>query len=127
MLAVGGSGKTTLTGDTIGGTATAQLIVRSDGTTDQNQDGAVTQINSGTDWIVPNAAAPGPYSVRFTLTSGDTPGVGTLDTWLALTSDRNIGYASEVSAMSSEILAEISPNVGTTISASGTYNIGVTG
>jgi hypothetical protein len=39
------------------------------------------------DWISPKSAAPGSYEIRATLNSGDTP-VGTLGSWLALTSTR---------------------------------------
>ena len=50
------------------------------------------QINSGTDWIIPNGSAPGSYRVRHSAESGDTGGpwtpAGVINTFLALTSDR---------------------------------------
>lgn len=39
------------------------------------------------DWVNPKSAAPGSYEIRATLVDGDTP-VGTLGSWLALTSSR---------------------------------------
>jgi hypothetical protein len=41
------------------------------------------------DWIAPKANAPSDYECRVTLDSGDTPTTGTLNSWLALTSDRS--------------------------------------
>lgn len=67
------------------GTATATYRLES--------DGDILDISPGTtdigDWIVPKVNMAD-YSVRFELVSGATPSGSALDTWLALTSNRDI-------------------------------------
>lgn len=119
LLAGAGAGVVTLTGatggsqifDSNGTNAIALLIANSDGTTDKDEGGSVTQINSADDWLRPTSLAPGPHRVRFTLQSGDTPNggnsSGSLGSWLALTSGRSIGYDATSSTLSGTILVEI--------------------
>ena len=73
--------------------ATARHIWNSDGTLDEEDNlGTPVQINSGTDWIIPNGSAPGSYRIRHSAESGDTGGpwtpAGVINTFLALTSSR---------------------------------------
>jgi hypothetical protein len=74
--------------------ARAGIRIRQDGTIDKyklNAPGAgYTQLDSATDWIIPNTAASTDYQVKLDVTSG-TPAGGLSDstgTWLAMTSDR---------------------------------------
>lgn len=77
--------------------AEAGYRFNSDGTVDRadnvNETGfTYFQINSGTDWIIPNSASSGPatFHIRAThVSESDTPvKTGVMNTWLALTSDR---------------------------------------
>jgi hypothetical protein len=69
--------------ETAGGDTVA-LRINSDGTIDQGKGGVYTQINSGSDWIIPNSASTeNTYHVRATLT-GDSLTTGTLNTWLEI-------------------------------------------
>lgn len=133
LLAGAGAGVVTLSGasgpgivDADGSNALALLIVNSDGTTDKDEGGSVTQINSADDWLRPTSIAPGPHRVRFTLQSGDTPNSGnssgSLGSWLALTSGRSIGYNATSSTLSGTILVEIDDGNGNVL-ASATYDI----
>jgi hypothetical protein len=83
---------------------------RTDGTL--YNDGG-TQVNSSTDWIIPNGAASGDYEIRFTEVSADanwayssiTPD-GT--TWYALSSQRNLkGGSTNGNDASCVVTAEI--------------------
>ncbi len=49
-------------------------------------NGSLGVVDEG-DWVNPKSAAPGSYEIRATLNSGDGP-VGTVGSWLALTSTR---------------------------------------
>ena len=55
-----------------------------------NTDGSITNQNGVTvgNWIEPTSFAPGLYEIRAVSASPDTPDGGTMDTWLALTSNR---------------------------------------
>jgi len=70
----------------------ASIQIRSTGGVFRGLDGSYAQIDTATDWIIPNSAASGPgtYHVRATLnaSSGTATRTGTLGSWLALTSDR---------------------------------------
>ena len=93
-----GSAVVTLTNDSntafnFGADALAYHIAGADGKM-YEKDNAVAnqQINSGTDWIIPNASAPGTYRIRHTSVSGDTADftpAGTINVYLALTAARN--------------------------------------
>jgi hypothetical protein len=71
------------------------------------------------DWISPKAAAPSDYQVRATLISGDTPGVGTFDTWLVLTSNRTwtLQQFAEGGAKEAVITIEIRKGTGATLTS----------
>jgi len=70
----------------------ASIQIRSTGGVFRGLDGAYAQVDTSTDWIIPNSAASGPgtYHVRATLnsSSGTATRTGTLGSWEALTSTR---------------------------------------
>jgi hypothetical protein len=91
--------------------------------------GSNVQIDSGTDWIIPNASAAGGYEIRATATgpsgSGSLTG-SALNTWLSLASDREwtltvIGDESSTTTLLIEI------RQGSTVLSSGSYVLNVDG
>jgi hypothetical protein len=129
------SGTVTLSGELgIFGLDTDIVGVRfnTDGTVD-NRISTYTQIDSGTDWIIPNSAANGSYEVM-TDNWADTGGSGggfnaaaaAEGTWIALTANRewNVQAVGPMGADSSKMTfdAHIRFNGGATLS-SGTYSI----
>lgn len=85
----------TVSGETIVANEPEEIGVRfnSDGTVDANfgaTGGGYVQVDSATDWVIPNSAAPGDYEVMCTVDSGtiDTVASDAVDTWLPLTSTR---------------------------------------
>ena len=89
MLLAAKTGVVTVSSESVvaGTGEVAGIRYNADGTVDNNIDGVYTQVNSSTDWIIPNSAASSAYQIRATLNSGDTPD-GTLGSWLALSSNR---------------------------------------
>ena len=89
-----------LSGETISNSETnptqgrAHVIFNSDGTVDKREGGTVSQIDSGTDWIIPNSSADSIYEVRFTGLTGDAFDVNAAaaDTWIDLSANRTWGY-----------------------------------
>ena len=70
--------------------ARAAIVLRSDGTVDQIENVTTTQIDTATDWIIPNSAAPDDYEGRYTGLVGDPLDNATSlaeDVWGALSSD----------------------------------------
>lgn len=49
----------------------AVIVVRQDGTIDKIQNVTTTQVDSATDWIIPNSEAPSDYQTRYTGLTGD--------------------------------------------------------
>ena len=80
------------------GNAKATVIFNADGTVDQNRNESVTQIDSATDWIIPNEKASGDYDVRYTGLTGDALDIAAAaeDAWIALSSDREFGLTQTV-------------------------------
>lgn len=79
--------------DSDSGGATVSIFFRADGTIDKKEGATTTQIDSGTDWIIPNGAGSSSYEVRctnLTSTSSDTwtTEAAAEDTWIDLGSDR---------------------------------------
>lgn len=77
------TGTVTVSGESIlasaaSGPVNAQLLINTDGTLDKNDNGTVSQIDAGTDWIIPNSAASSDYEVRFTNLVGTPAGATTL-------------------------------------------------
>jgi len=76
--AVAAAGAVTVSGETVTDNvavnrlARAAIVVRSDGTIDKIENATVTQIDSGTDWIIPNGDASSLYEVKYDLDIGDT-------------------------------------------------------
>ena len=75
--AAGGGGVVTLSGETVfafsfGSQATAEIYLQTDGTVDRRVNfGSFVQVDSGTDWVIPNGDAPGSFRGRFTNLTGD--------------------------------------------------------
>ena len=70
----------------------AEVQFRTNGTVFENEDGNQSQIDSATDWVRPDPpASAGDYEIRATQTgsSGSATRTGTLNTWQALSSQRN--------------------------------------
>ena len=86
------AGVVTLSGEVISSSAgsgpvVSKLLINPDGTLDKDENGTVAQIDSATDWIIPNSAASSGYQVRFTNLVGDSPGAGTTlteDVWVPI-------------------------------------------
>jgi len=74
--------------------ARAHVIFNSDGTVDKREGGTITQLDTGTDWIIPNDAADTLYEVRYTGLTGTAFGVSAAnaDVWIDLSSNRTWGY-----------------------------------
>lgn len=103
-------------------TATAGVRINTDGTVDKNETGVYSQIDSSTDWIIPNAAASSAYYVKAEQVSSSGPGTrtGTLSTWLQLTSNRE--WKISATAIASWTLdISISKDGGTTTIDTGRY------
>ena len=62
IVTVSGEGIT----DIQAGNARAALVFNTDGTVDKIEASTTTQIDSATDWIIPNSTAPSDYEIRFT-------------------------------------------------------------
>jgi hypothetical protein len=109
--------KVTVSGENVTALSTALIIFRSDGTVDRNIDGVVTQVDTDFDWVRPLSAVVNPFEIRATLSSGSTPGTGTLDTWLSLDSDQSFGWTAATGTAT--LLIEI--RIGEAVLDSGTY------
>lgn len=91
------AGEVTVSGEAVSdsdsGGATCSIIFRSDGTVDKIEGATTTQIDSGTDWIIPNGDASSDYDVRATSISSGTSDTfaaegAAEDVWIDLGSDR---------------------------------------
>jgi hypothetical protein len=128
------TGTVTLSGETVsefgvGGNQTAGIDVRTDGTIFDRRTGGYSQIDSSTDWIIPNGAASSLYEVRvtnvvfgngswFTNAAAD-------DAWVFLTEDREWSVRDTDSGASSQNVTfdlEIRYNGGATL-ASTSYSL----
>lgn len=98
MMSEGAGGIVTLSGENIEtsedlGPVAARLWINADGTLDKEESGVRTQIDSGTDWIIPNAAASSLYEVRFTNLAGSIQAGSTdltEDVWQSINADFRI-------------------------------------
>ena len=96
QAAVGGtSAVVTLSGESINGldgtTSYAGVRINTDGTVDENVDAAYSQIDTATDWVIPNSfSSKKTYHVRATEDSWNSNGTrnGTMGSWLQLSSNR---------------------------------------
>lgn len=112
------------------GTAWAELKVRSDGTLDKKEkdDGGdvYVQIDSATDWIIPNAShADATYVFRLTVDSGDTPSGSAVSSWIAKADEpawyHTVGGIEQLKSGSYTL--EVSDDAGSTTLASATYTL----
>jgi len=91
------SGVVNLDGHTVtGGAFEHGVRINTDGTVDENVDGSYSQIDAGTDWIIPNGSASALYEVRATLNSGSLDTSAGVDVWLAISEARE--WATQSSA-----------------------------
>ncbi len=92
-------------------TATAIIRVNADGTIDKIEGAVVTQLQSVTDWIIPNGANDGLYEVLFAKgVLDDAPNVGVaLDVWHFIGANREVGYSN--SANDTELRANITTRI----------------
>lgn len=86
-------GVVTLSGQTVSstslGTAIAGVRFNTDGTVDQNKGGFYTQIDSSTDWIIPNGGASSDFDVRLVSVTGAALDTGpATGTWVNLGTNR---------------------------------------
>lgn len=79
------------------------LEIRTDGTLWKREGGTPTQLNSGTDWIIPNGSANSAFDVKWVNVSGDVANNGNMlgdeDTWHAVSTMRSIGYEDSVTSL----------------------------
>lgn len=91
-------GVVTLSGETIVDSDQGSALVRfnTDGTVDKVLTGVSEQIDSGTDWIIPNGAAQSLYEFKWDQVSGDPMNSGNMSvegTWYALSTNRSVGLS----------------------------------
>lgn len=104
------------------GVATAGWYFRADGTVDEHEFGSITQFQSSTQWVIPNAYA-GDFWIRFSNYSGSNPNSGyTGGTWLALTTNRQIIWTTSITIRVGVQKVEIATDSGgSNIVATGYY------
>lgn len=131
-----GAGNVTVSGETftdfgVNRTARAALVVRADGTIDKIVNVTTTQIDSSTDWIIPNGDASSLYDVRYTGLTGDPLDASSSlneDEWGALSSDMFFEQRALVGtgdAFSSTFTIQVRFNGGAVLD-SASYTIGAT-
>jgi hypothetical protein len=120
--------KVTLSGETIQdgvldpANATAGIRFNTDGTIDKLVGVTYTQIDSATDWIIPNGQASIDFDVRFTAPTGTwTSEAAAVNTWIDLGTNRE-WYVQQTSPGTNSITCtfEIRDKAGTTV-GSGVY------
>lgn len=96
---------------TNGNTATAILRIRADGTIEKTEGVTQTQLQSATDWIIPNNANDGLYEVKFSKGILDDAPTGgdALDVWHFLSANRTVEYVE--STNDTEIFANITTRI----------------
>ena len=106
-----------------GSTATVRLTVRQDGKIFKLEGGTSTQINTNTDWIIPNNGNDNLYEVQYTKgIFDDTPTGGVaLNTWFFILVDRSIEYVETANdtELTGTITAHIRYNGGPEIDSGG--------
>lgn len=89
------AGTVTLSGEAVSssdpGSATATIRFTAEGTVEKDENGTTTQVDSGTDWIIPNVAASSEYQIRYTNFTGSAllSPPSDEDEWIDLSEDRN--------------------------------------
>jgi len=132
----GASGTVTLSGETINDIGSgnrpyrAALVVYTDGTCDKIENLTTTQIDSSTDWIIPNGDASSLHEVRYTNRTGSPLDVTTSlaeDTWGFISSNRFFEQRLDgisIEGFSSSFTVEIRYNGGSVLD-SATYALNV--
>ncbi len=117
------AGETTLDSNP-GGSSNARIRINADGTVDEITNvGGTVQVDSATDWIIPNLAATSSYDVRYTGHTGTalTAEAAAEDVWIALSADRLYGLSSSSADLSATFTLEI--RAGGVTLASGSYTL----
>lgn len=130
MVESGPPGAASLAGEAIehssNGTATAGVRINSDGTMSKREGSSYSQIDSGTDWVIPNGASSDPdWEVMCEQNSGDTLGGGSaaLDTWITLaTMQWYVQESSDKSSKSANLTLSLRWNGGDVL-ATGVYTL----
>jgi hypothetical protein len=118
------SGATVAAITTEGDSATAKLAVRRNGTVVKETNGASEQLSPRTDWLRPANKAPGRWSARAKLVSGDEPKGSPLNVWQALSTERSWRLSqSGPGRRHAELSIALSLDGGTTIAAEATYSL----
>ena len=101
-------------------TNVAAIRIGLDGIVEKRDFGGLAQIDSATDWVIPNETADGDHDVRYTNLTGDalTTFPAAEDTWIDLSADREYGMASGTCTFD----IEIRDPLGTTV-ASDSYTL----
>ena len=107
----------------LNGPANATFIINSDGTTSATTNPSGTE--NTPDWAIPAFAGVGnDYEVRATVQSGSTPSTGTVNSWLALSSNRSWSNQTNSNELrTTQLLMEIRPAGGGSTLSSGTVTI----
>lgn len=119
--------KVTLSGESVSDSAVsaafASISFQSNGQVHKTEGVTSTQVDSATDWIIPNAAAPGTYEVRLSGRTGTAPTGPAENTWHALSTTRtwSLTNSSPPSTISCSFTIEI--RKGSTVLASATYSL----
>lgn len=109
------------------GNSTATIRFNADGTVDQDENGVTTQVDSATDWIVPNSAASSDYQIRYTNFTGSAllSPPSAEDEWIDLSTDRNFSlfrFSGNLGTSSCTFTIEIREGTGSVLD-SATYTL----
>lgn len=108
--------------------ASAEIILRDDGTVDRGINGVFTQVDAATDWIIPNGDAPAAYQARYTNRTGSilTNASAAEDTYRAFSLGsyftRNTDQTVAAGGLNSTFDLEIRDGAGPVL-ASGSYRL----
>jgi len=104
-------------------TAGAGFSFNMDGTVDDwDRNSGFTQIDTATDWIIPNSAASSLYEMAYTSFTGDaltTDEFGGVDTWVNMSENREVRLISDADpeALSCQFTMQVRLNGGAVISS----------
>lgn len=118
------SGETGITSNvSFGSTAKAGIRINADGTIDKLVTAAYTQIDSATDWIIPNGADKSACRFRCT-NSGDSlaPGADSTASWLSAPCEWWVEEIAAEGSKSLNISVEISIDTGSSTHDTGVYS-----
>lgn len=104
---------------------TGGFVFKSNGTIAKYVEGVPIVVGN---WITPQTNIS-QYEIRFTKNSGSDPTSGTLNTWMALSTDRRVEVqtSTPLDVITSEILAEIRWTTNNEVQDSGTLSLGAAG